>query len=206
MSWLRRTGRAPPLDTPAAAAQPEAFEGAAPGLAALLKGLSEDRSLAALDLGPATDRSLRSYSRFARWIRFADLFGEPWPHAGEAAGGPLNTVLPPLDRPYDLVFAWDALDRLLPDDRPRLVEWLADGTAADAHLHLVVRTSDEALMTPVRFVLLDTDRIRYEAAGTARLPPSRLLPADVARVLGPFQVVHAFTLKTGFREYVAHRR
>lgn len=208
MNWLRRIGRSPSPEPPAAAESlPEPVEGAAPGVAALLKGVSEDRTHAVLDLGPATDRSLRVYSRFARWVRFADLLGEGWsPSAQGPVGGLLTTVLPPPERPYDLVFAWDILDRLFPEDRPRLVEWLGDVTAPDARLHLVVRASEEAIMHPLRFALMDVDRIRYEPTGTARLPPSRLLPADVARLLSPLQVAHAFTLKSGFREYVAVRR
>ena len=207
MDWLRRTGHPSPTEAHAAAvAQPEPIEGAAPGVAALLNGICEDRSHAVLDLGPAGDHSLRLYSRFARWIRFADLLGEPWRQAEGSAAGPLKTMLPQLERRYDLVFAWDILDRLFPDDRPHLMEWLADGTAPDARLHALMRASEHAIMSPLRFTLLDIDRIRYESTGTARLPPSRLLPADVAKVLMPFQVVHAFTLKTGFREYVAVRR
>ena len=171
----------------------------------MLKGFSEDRTHAALDLGPATDQSLRVYGRFARWIRFADLLGDAWPQAGGATPTLLHSSLPRSERPYDLVFAWDILDRLLRDDLPHLVQWLADSTVAQARLHLLVRASEHALMTPVRFTLLGVDRIRYEPTGSARLPPSRLLPADVARVLAPFHVAHAFTLKTGFREYVAIR-
>lgn len=206
MDWLRRIGGASPPDAPPAAeSEPESVEGAAPGVAALLDGVSEDRSHAVLDLGPATDRSLRVYSRFARWVRFADLLGEAWWPSQAPAGDLLKTVLPQPDRPYDLVFAWDILDRLFPDDRPRLVEWLADVTAPDARLHLLVRSSDEANMRPLRFTLLDVDRMLYEPIGTAALPPSRLLPADIGKLLSPLRVAHAFTLKTGFREYVALR-
>jgi len=207
VDWRRRTGRAPPIDVPAAVAPPpDHLEGAAPGVAAVLNGVSEDRSHTALDLGPASDQSLRLYSRFAHWIQFADLLGEAWPQARGSAPGLLRTVLPPPERLYDLVFAWDILDRLFPDDRPHLVEWLADSTAPDARLHAVVRAAEHAIMTPLRFTLMGVDRIRYDPAGTARLPPSRLLPAEVAKVLAPFHVVHAFTLKTGFCEYVAFRR
>lgn len=187
--------------------EPERFEGAAPGVAALLEGVSEDRTHAVLDLGPAANRSLEVYGRYARWVRFADLLGEGWRSRGQgSAAGLLKTVLPRPERPYDLVFAWDILDRLFPEDRPHLVEWLAGITAPDARHHVLVRGSDEAVMRPLRFTLLGTDRIEYEPTSTAMLPPSRLRPAEVARVLAPLHVVHAFTLKTGFREYVAVRR
>lgn len=208
MDWLRQIGRPAALDAPASPTpEPEAVEGAAPGVAALLDGVSEDRTHAVLDLGPATGGSLRVYSRFARWVRFVDLFGEGWrPQAQESTAGLLKTVLPQPERPYDLVFAWDVLDQLFPGDRPHLVAWLAGVTAPDARLHVIARGSDEAVMRPLRFTLLDTDRIRFEPTSTARLPPSRLVAADVAKVLAPLHVVHAFTLRTGFREYVAVRR
>lgn len=207
MNWLRRIGRPPTPDEPAPEdAVPEPVEGAAPGIAALLEGVSEDRSHAVLDLGPAADQSLQVYSRFARWIRFADLLGAAWPRAHVSGGGLLKTVIPKPPRPYDLVFAWDILDRLFPEDRAHLTVWLADYIATRARLHVVVRASDAAVMRPLRFILLDTDRIRFETTGTTRLPPSRLLPADVAKLLSPFQVVHAFNLKSGLREYVAVKR
>jgi hypothetical protein len=154
-----------------------------------------------LDLGPASDQSLRVYGRFARWIRFADLLGEAWwPRAEGSAAG---LQLPQLDRAYDLVFAWDILDRLFPDDRSDLVRWLADNTAPGARVHVVVRASEDAIACALRFTVVDVGHIRYEPAGTSRLPQSRLLPAEVAKVLAPLQVLRAFTLKNGLREYVA---
>src|SRR5688572_24261652 len=141
-----------------------AIEGAAPGTAALFRGLAEDRSHAVLDLGAATDQSLHVYGRFARWIHFADLLGEPWSHH-QSAGG---LQLPRLDRTFDLVFAWDILDRLYSEARARLVQWLSEVTAPKARLHVVVRGSEEDIARPLRFTLLDIGRIRCEPAGTAR--------------------------------------
>jgi hypothetical protein len=184
---------------------PEAVEGAAPGITALLDGLREDRTHAVLDLGPAADASLHLYSRYARWIRFVDLFGGGWSQAA-GAGSTLTSALPAQPaRPYDLVFAWDALDRLSAEERQRLVKRLAEVTAPGARLHLVVRAADHAPATPLRFTLLDTARVRFEATSPTRLPRAGLLPAQVATLLMPFQVKHAFTLKTGLREYVAVR-
>jgi hypothetical protein len=208
VNWLRQIGHPPPTDDPAPPPpRPAPVEGAAPGVAALLDGVREDGSHAVLDLGPASDGSLRVYSRFASRIRFADLFGEGWrPRAQRSAAALLRSVPPQPQRPYDLIFAWDTLDRLFPGDRPLLVEWLGDIAAPDARLHIIVRGEEDSLLRPLQFTLLGTDRIRYEPTSAVRLPSSRLLPADVARVLAPLQVVHAFTLKTGFREYVALRR
>jgi hypothetical protein len=207
VNWLRGTGRSPPLDTPASRAPVAGpTEGAAPGVAALLEGASEGRSRAVLDLGTATDTSLRAYGRFARWIRFADLLGDAnWPRPDGSTADVFETMLVQPDHPYDLVFAWDVLDRLFPEQRPRLLQRLAEITAPDARLHAIVRSSQETLTFPLRFTLLEVGRIRYEPAGTFALPGPRLLPAEVAKVLAPFRVAHAFTLKSGLREYVAVR-
>lgn len=211
MPWPLRPGNDAPAD-PRARASPtqagtqagsESFEGASPGTAALFQVLKEDRSHAVLDLGTGTDQSLRVFSRFARWIHFADLLGEPWSQRGEESSGGLH--LPRLDRAYDIVFAWDILDRLFPEARSRLVQWLTDTTEPKARVHAVVRTSEDAIARPLRFTLTDVGRIRYETVGTARLPLPRLLPAEVAKVLAPLRVAHAFTLKNGLREYVAIR-
>jgi hypothetical protein len=206
VNWLRRIARPPPAapEAPASPA-PEAVEGAAPGVTALLSGVRADRSHAVLDLGPAADSNLRVYGRFARWIRFADLLGESgWPRSGRSAGGLVGRIPAQPENPYDLVFAWDALDRLFPEDRPRLVERLAELSTPDARLHLVVR-ADDAPDHSLRFTLLDVNRIRYAPMASAPLPRPRLLPAELMKLLLPFQVVHAFTLRSGLREYVAVR-
>lgn len=206
MDWLRGSGRTG--STAAAPSEPAAApaEGAAPGVAALVDGVSQDRSHSVLDLGPAVNANLTVYSRFARWVRFADVLGEGGlPRAGAGAPiGALASIPAQPDHPYDLVFAWDALDRLFPEDRPRLIQRLAELTAPGARLHLIVR-ADDALGRPLRFTLVDLNRIRYESTAGAPLPRPRLLPAELMKLLTPFQVLHAFTLRSGLREYVALR-
>jgi hypothetical protein len=207
VNWLRRAGRTPPPDAPASGeAVPEPIEGAAPGVAAVLDGVSEDQSHAVLDLGRAADTSLRVYSRFARWIRFADVLGDSAAGSMPPGASPLGAALPQAGRAYDLVFAWDVLDRLPDEDRLRLGEWLAANTAPDARLHAVARGSAETLAHPLRFTILDLNRIRFQVEGAEPLHVRPLLPAEVAKLLAPFRVEHAFTLKTGLREYVARRR
>ena len=183
----------------------EPVEGAAPGLAALLEGVSDDRSHAVLDLGAAADLNLRMYSRYGRWVRFLDLLGPGgWAGGGSAAASP-GHIPAETQRPYDLVFAWDVLDWLSGEQRLELVRGLSRVTDARARLHLLTRV-DDAVARPLRFTILDANRIRYEPAAGAALPRSRLLPAEVARLLEPFRVLHAFTLRSGLREYVAVRQ
>ena len=199
MDWLRRIRR---TSSPEETVQAP-IERAAPGVAALFAGLSEDGSHAVLDFGAAAETSLRLYSGFARQIRFADLLPDP-PH-GEAWAAALRALPPNPDQPYDVVLAWNILDRLAPEERPPLVERLTQLTASGARIYVLVDASDEPSTQPVRFTLLDVDRVRQEAVGPPHPPQPQLLPADVERLLEPFRVVHGFTLRHGLREYVAIR-
>lgn len=204
VDWLRRRRRSSDAsEERETVSAPPAVEQRAPGVAEVLEGAGPGRTHSVLDLGAATDSSLQVYSRFARRIRFADLFADTTTREGRARA--LRALPAQPDEPYDLVFAWDILDRLFPEERPRLVQRLAEITAPGARLHVVIDASESSGVRPHRFALLDTGRVQCESVGPARPARRPLLPAEVERLLDPFQVVRAFTLKGGFREYVAVR-
>jgi len=199
VDWLRRIRR---TSSPEETVQAP-IERAAPGVAALFAGLSEDGSHAVLDFGAAAETNLRLYSRFARRIRFADLLTDP-PH-GDAWAAALRALPPHPDQPYDIVLVWNLLDRLAPEERPPLVERLTRLTASGARLYVVVDASSEPNTQPFRFTLLDVDRVSQQAVGPPHPPQPQLLPAEVERLLEPFRVVRGFTLRHGLREYLAIR-
>jgi len=206
VDWLRRIRGTPPGEAATAPEEtvPAPIERGAPGVAALFAGLTEDGSHTVLDFGAAAETKLRLYSGFARRIRFADLLTDP-PH-GEAWADALRALPPHPDQPYDIVMAWNLLDCLAPDERPPLVERLTQLTASGARLYVVVDASGEPMAHPLRFTLLDVDRVGQEAVGPLRPAQRQILPAEVERLLVPFRVVHAFTLRLGLREYVAVRK
>lgn len=206
MDWLRRFGRAPPRQD---AAEEEdtssrSVERAAPGIAALFAGLKEDRSHTVLDMGSADGASFRLYSAYAHRIRFADIL--PHPPLGAGWREALLTLSPYPNHPYDLVLLWNLLDRLSPQERPSLVERLREITAPGARLYVLLDLSGASTTSPWRFHLLDPNRVRQTAAGPAEPAYPQILPAELERLLDPFRVIHAFTLKHGSREYVAVRR
>jgi hypothetical protein len=207
VGWLRRAAAPPSRARPEPdEAAVEAVESAAPGVAALLEGVSEDGSHAVLDLGLASPASLAVYERFARHIRFADVAGLAISDEGHATVQDLIDAVPARPQaPYDLIFAWNVLDRLSPEDRPPLVARLAEVSAPRARLHMVIGGVDQRASPHLRYSLLGTDRMSYEPAAHARPARSRLLPAQVAHLLIPFRVQHGFTLRAGLREYVAFR-
>ncbi len=203
MNWLRKSegvasSAAPAPDRPVSGR----VERVMPGVAALLEGVNPDRSHSVLDLGPAADSSLQVYSRFARWVRFADILSptpsDPWLSA-------LDSIPEQPQRPYDLVFGWDVLDQVEPDERAVVIAKLAELTAPDARLHLIVNAGREGVRHPLRFALLDNDRICYQQVGGAMAVAAALLPAELERVVAPFRVARAFTTQVGLREYVAAR-
>jgi hypothetical protein len=124
-------------------------------------------------------------------------------------GDPLDRILEAIpaqpDHPYDLIFAWDVLDWIHPEHREPLVDRIVKVAAPDARLHAVVAATDKTVARPLRFALLDTDRMRFEPTGPVRPVLPRLLPAQLGHLLEPFRVVRGYTLKGDLREYVAVR-
>jgi hypothetical protein len=212
MNWLARlVGAGRSQGTEKDPDAPETMERQARpslGVAAVFDVATPDGRHAVLDLGRASETGMEVYRRYARRIRFADLL--PVDGAGtleEATRASFEAAIPAQpDHPYDLVLAWDVFDRVAPEARAALVEVLADRCAAGARLHVVVDPSDTPTIARYRFTPLDVDRVRYEPAGEAPRTASPLLPAPVERLLDPFEVVRAFTLRSGLREYVAIRR
>jgi len=98
------------------------------------------------------------------------------------------------------------LDRLGPEAREPLVGRLADRSAPGARVHVLVDASDATMVRPYRFTVVDVDRVRYDPDGPEQMARPRLLPAEVERLLRPFEVVRAFTSQSGMREYVGIRR
>lgn len=200
MGWGARRARGEPARTETPPDAPA--ERASPGLAALFESLEGGIEHSVLDLGPARGRHLQVLGRFARQVRFAGLV--PRTSRGETWRAALDAVPPNPTAPYDTVLAWDLLDRLAPDERLLAVRHIASITGPRARLHLIVGAEARAAPTPPRtFTLLDAGRIREEPIGPAEPQAHPLLPAQVERTLAPFDVVRAFVVRAGAREYVA---
>jgi len=175
-----------------------------PALAMLFGALVEDGRHSVLDLGPACGAHLRVLGSFASQVRFADLLrpagrGAEWAEA-------LRAVAPNPTRPYDVVLAWDVLDRLDPDGRAALVARLAGITAPRARLYAVVAGEGAGRTALYRFELLDRERVAEWPEDAARRSSEPLLPAPLERALLPFEVVSAYMLRHGAREYVTMKR
>jgi len=170
-------------------------------VAEVFEGLREDGTHAVLDLGPAVDSHLRLFGGYSRQVRFAGLL--PHPPEGAEWAEALQAIPPHPGQPYDVVLAWNVLNYLNAGDRLLLIERLHELTSHRARLYVVVDVSEEPMLPPLRHTLLALDRVCQQAVGVPRPAYTGLLPAQVERLLLPFEVLHAFNLRTGLREYVA---
>ena len=179
--------------------QTEVVTRSAPGIRALLEGITGERlNLSVLDLALGGDAALRVHSKRARWVRFAGIVNE---HTCGARDLAYLTDTP--EPPYNLVFAWDLFDRVLPHERPSLAPHLAKVCAPNASLHMLVNMSPVKAYRTVCYSLWDEHHIRCEPAGSPGLGRQSLQPAEVEDLLVPFRVERGFALRGGMREYVA---
>ena len=172
-----------------------------PALEALFGALHADGRHCVLDLAEADGRRLRLLGRFARSVCFAGLLPHAPPQAGWAAA--LGSLSAHPRQAYDVVLAWDLLDRVPGGLHSEVVGRIAEITSESARLYAVVDAGNGPTRRVVSFTLSDLGHVaeREVAPPEAAGPP--LLPAHVERALGPFRVERAFTLRSGQREYVA---
>jgi hypothetical protein len=191
------------LAEPEKAPSPATHERTSPALSAFFDRVSEDRSHSILDLGPVSGASLALYSRFARWVRFADLSDVANTPGGWSQA--LSTLRHDPDHPFDLVLAWDVLDRVPPEERPKLVAHIAKLTSPEARLYLLAGAHENREVPSYRFSVVELDRMRYEPGASPRPSHPRMSPTEVERLVSPFRVMKAFTSQIGLREYVAKK-
>ena len=176
---------------------------ASPGLAALFHGMRPDGGHSILDLGEGSNKQMEVLAPYARIIRFVGLVpGADAPT--EERMDPASLPVHP-EYPYDVVLGWGVLDGLIPPERVALMERLTQITAPDARLYAWVSSGGADRVRGVRSTILDTGRVEEELVGPPRATGAPLLPAHVERLLPPWVVTHAFSLRVGKREYVARK-
>jgi hypothetical protein len=178
-------------------------ERTSPGLASIFESLSADGRHAILDLGSAESRRLQLLGRFARRIRFAELVPEP--PRGSDLDAALDRLGPDGRWRYDVVLSWDLLDSLDEQERSRTMRRIEEVTGPGALIFAVVDSGQSVSRRPIRHRLVELDRVAVEPAGPPQPAGAPILPRQVERLLAPFEVEVAVSLRAGFREYVARR-
>jgi len=175
-----------------------------PGLAALFAQLGEGAGASVLDLGEGSSTQLEVLAPYAHVVRFAGL--TPRFGLDSVTAHHLRALAPHPEHPYDVVLAWGVVDHLDPEDRPLFVQRLADITAPGAWLYASADAAGHPFVRAVRSTLVAIDEVAEELVGPELPAWPPVLPAPFARLLAPFEVDRAFTLRSGHREYLAVKR
>jgi hypothetical protein len=202
--WREGTRRAPAEPAKDSANDRKSVERASPGLVALFDMLREDGNHSVLDLGPARGQHLNVLAPYGRQVRFAGLV--PRTLLGEAWAAALRALPPNPSSPYDVVLGWDLLIWLDPDERAAATAHLAQITAPNARIHLIVEGTGATTLQALEYTLVGTGRLAEQALGPPRPVSHPLLPAQLERALLPLEVMRAFVLRTGAREFIAKKR
>lgn len=207
MGWLSRIRGDADGDARAVeedgAGVPPAVARASPGLSALFQGMRREGRHSILDLGEGSNRQMEVLAPYARLIRFVGLVPGGDPVMDDR---PDPAALPAHDEhPYDIVLAWGVLDRLATPARAALMDRLSEITAPGARMYAWISDTSTGTVQPVRSTLLEVGKVEEEPVGLPRAAGPQLLPAHVEKLLAPWVVSHAFTLRVGKREYVARK-
>ncbi|MEJ2085085.1 MAG: hypothetical protein P8Y44_05315 [Acidobacteriota bacterium] len=166
-----------------------------------------------LDLGPAVGRNVQYLGRFAPKIHIADLYNtlkllrSRRSPDNSRFGRILDKDLPRADgRSFDLILAWDLLNYL---DRPlvtQLSERLEKLCRRESLLFALIANQRQIPDTPIRFLIIDADTLRYESGSRkTRVAPQYKEP-DLDRLMPSFEVETSYLLRNGMQEYVLSSR
>lgn len=206
MGWLSRirgSREEARASTDDAAEPPTSLVRASPGLGVLFDGMRREGGHSILDLGEGSNKQMEVLAPYARIIRFVGLVpgGDG---ASERRMDPATLPVHP-EYPYDIVLGWGALDALIPPEREVLMERLTEITAPGARMYAWVSSGEADEVRHVRSTILDKGRVEEEFVGPVRTAGAPLLPAQLERLLAPWVVSHAFSLRVGKREYVVRK-
>jgi SAM-dependent methyltransferase len=174
--------------------------------------LAPDLALAAPDTAAATALSLGSaIAGDHAAVREARTTWEAREERGDAQGerhiavrlGELLTF--PEDTRFDAVLAWDLLNYLDRREVAALADQLNRYCRPGALLFALISILKQAPAQPVRFRILDHERLAYEVRGPALRPCPRYAPAELSELLRGFRLDRTFLMRHGVQEYLFAR-
>jgi hypothetical protein len=159
-----------------------------------------------LDLGVASPRNLAFFGRFSASFSVADLYrGLGRVRAREATGiraSDYRSLFPyRRDQQFDLIFAWDLLNYLKPDELPWFMDALAPHCRPGTVLHAFIYTTKDMPPAPVRFRIEDEETLVYDVPPHGR-PSPRYHEQELTKQLAGFAVDTRYQLRSGIAEYV----
>ena len=179
----------------------------------LIDNLAEDRRWVVLDLGAARPQTVALLSRFRCRLEIADLADAtdtPGNGAGDAVTHPRLTealdCVPSIE-PVDIVFSWDFLNYLVPEQMTELMVGVAARCRPGAVVHALIAYSDQPMpQRPGQFAPIDDGRLlSLSTSEPQRLAP-RYSPEDLATWMPAFTIERARLLTNGMQEYLFRLR
>jgi methyltransferase family protein len=182
-------------------------------LAALLEEFRRSRKLQVLDLGPAVGSNVEFLSQFGCKIYIEDLFAALEARgAGEGNGGGEGAEAGPQffadflptseSASFDVVLAWDTFNYLSRKELGYLIRHLSPFCHPGTLVFALISFQKQIPARPIRFRIVDPQKLAYEMRTTAVRPAPRFTPAEMNDLLRGFRVDRSFLLQHGIQEYL----
>lgn len=175
----------------------------------LFKSIDTSQSARILDLGGACASNIKFYSAISKKFHFEDLSAAIAAQA-QNKNGKAEQVPSVLEEAltlrknqvFDLIFCWDIVNYLNPTEISRLGEIISAHAHAETKIFLLLPVGREIARAPIRFKLIQHDRLDYEEGDGARTNSPRYNKTDLKKYWPKFKRSKSFLLKNGFEEHI----
>jgi len=179
------------------------------GLAALFQEIRRDRKLQVLDLGAAVGSNVEFLSRYDCKLYIEDLYAAlaargPAVGEGEQAGPQFFADFLPLPDTVrlDVILAWDTFNYLSRRELAYLVDRLRRYCQPGTLIFSLISILKQIPAQPIRFRIVDEERLAYDLRTAALRPSPRYAPAELTEILSGFRVDRSYLLRHGIQEYL----
>lgn len=190
---------------------PEAEVHSSVGFNIAYNQVRDRRRLSVLDLGSAYASTLTFLSKRVRSLHIEiedlyetlssfDYFDPREPRSYDA----VYRYLFPYgeDTRFDLILGWDLFNYLEKRECSSLIRHLDHFCHPGTLLFSMISTNRYIPERPIRFQIVDSERLRYEYLSSLLRPSPGYHRADLNRMMPHYRILSSFRLRNGFKEYV----
>jgi hypothetical protein len=190
---------------------PEAEIHATVGFNIVYNQIRDRKRLSVLDLGSAHAANLSFLSRSTRSLHMEiedfyetlssfDFFD---PRESRSYDAVYQYLLPySEDIRFDLILGWDLFNYLEELELASLIRHLEHFCQPGTLLFSMISTNRYVPEKPIRFQIVDSQRLRYEYLSSLLRPSPQYHYPDLIRIMPGFRLFSSFRLRNGFKEYV----
>ena len=169
------------------------------------------RKLSVLDLGSAYPSNLHFLSQSVRSLHIEienlyetlssfDFFDPREPRSYDAV---YRYLLPYAEGTrFDLILGWDLFNYLEELELTSLIRHLDRFCHPGTLLFSMISTNRYIPEKPIRFQVINSERLRYEYLSSLLRPSPRYHRADLNRMMPRYRLFSSFRLRNGFKEYL----